>query len=558
MVLSQSFDHLGALAAGSAYDRAVDLQLPDGLTGSYYVFVSTGGPFEFVHTDDNRTLAGQTQISLAPSPDLVVTNIAAPVNSLEGNPIEISWTVLNQGDAIAAGSWTDSLVLRKLGDPTAATVALGNFSYTAGLGVGLSYIRTERFTVPRLEGVWKVEVTTNATSSLYENGVAANNNYSADDQTMTLSVKPRPDLQVEAITAPSVAAAGTTINVSFDVVNRGSVATATAHWKDNVYLSLDGTLDGGDLLIGSLDNGSALAPDARYRSTSDALLIPLRFRGDGYIIVRADAGQVVDEYPFDSNNTLVQKISVTPFPPSDLVTGGVVAPTQAVYGSDIEVRFTVRNLGSNQTNAGSWNDTVWLTRDLTRPNPGGNGGILLGTFAHTGALAVGESYEQIVTVHIPDQIASGVYYITPWADAYDVVLEDTLASNINPDDPHEIDNNNYKARRIDIIGTPVVLPDLQVINVTADAVGSTNAAFNVSWTVENHGEGDASGLTWGDSVYLSDVADIHAPGAKVWLLGDFERPVGLAPFERYTMNQAFNLSPALQGDRKSTRLNSSH
>ena len=189
----------------------------------------------------------------------------------------------------------------------------------------------------------------------------------------------------------------------------------------------------------------------------------------------------------------------------------------------------------------------WLTRDPTRPNPAGNGGILLGTFTHTGALAVGESYEQIVKVRVPSQIASGVYYITPWSDAYDVVLEDTLASNINPDDPSEIDNNNYKARRIDIIGSPVLLPDLQVISVTADAVGSTSAPFSVSWTVENHGEGDASGLTWGDSVYLSDVADIHAPGANVWLLGDFERPTGLASFERYTMTQVFDLSPAAQG-----------
>ena len=31
---------------------------------------------------------------------------------------------------------------------------------------------------------------------------------------------------------------------------------------------------------------------------------------------------------------------------------------------------------------------------------------------------------------------------------YDVVLEDTLAVNKNPDDPNQIDNNNYKARPV--------------------------------------------------------------------------------------------------------------
>ena len=84
----------------------------------------------------------------------------------------------------------------------------------------------------------------------------------------------------------------------------------------------------------------------------------------------------------------------------------------------------------------------------------GNDAILLGSFGHTGALAVGDSYEQVVKVRIPQQIASGTYYITAWADAYDAVLEDSLASNVNQDDPTTLDSSNFKARAIDIIGTP--------------------------------------------------------------------------------------------------------
>ena len=99
--------------------------------------------------------------------------------------------------------------------------------------------------------------------------------------------------------------------------------------------------------------------------------------------------------------------------------------------------------------------------------------MLLGTFAHEGALALNESYERTVHVTIPKQIESGVYYITPWADAYDAVFEDLLAINLNPDDPNEFDNNNYKARAVDIIGTPVPpLPDLIVTSITTNAPGS--------------------------------------------------------------------------------------
>ena len=43
-----------------------------------------------------------------------------------------------------------------------------------------------------------------------------------------------------------------------------------------------------------------------------------------------------------------------------------------------------------------------------------------------------EGYDQTVRVTVPDNLASGEYFITPWSDSYDAVLEDTLATNINP------------------------------------------------------------------------------------------------------------------------------
>ena len=46
-------------------------------------------------------------------------------------------------------------------------------------------------------------------------------------------------------------------------------------------------------------------------------------------------------------------------------------------------------------------------------------------------------------------------------------------------------------------------------------------------------------------MYVSDLPDIHAPGAKVWTLGTFGRPVGLASLERYTVQKSFDLSPAI-------------
>ena len=165
-------------------------------------------------------------------------------------------------------------------NPNAAPITLGSFTYSAGLGAGLSYTRTERFTIPRLTGSWRVEVVTNSGNSLYEYAAASGNNRTLDDTAMTLSVNPRPDLQVEALQVPARVTAGGTVQVSFDVVNRGSVA-ATGQWQDSVWLSLDSKLDSGDFLIGSLANLQALDTDEHYRSVTGALQIPIRLIGVG-------------------------------------------------------------------------------------------------------------------------------------------------------------------------------------------------------------------------------------------------------------------------------------
>ena len=230
------------------------------------------------------------------------------------------------------------------------------------------------------------------------------------------------------------------------------------------------------------------------------------------------------------------------------------------------------NNGSAVTDASQWTDTVWLTTDKTRPSPGprsvlsqdgspiviqGNNAIFLGSFGHSGVLAVGDSYTQVVQVHIPNQISSGTYYLTAWADAYDNVFEDQLAINVNPDDPNTLDSSNFKAAPIDIIGTPTPpLPDLQVTAVTTNASAASPASVNqplvVTWTVQNLGEGAADhgidgNADWFDSVYLHTTPNINDPGADVWYLGSFQHSGALASLASYTQTETIALSPATRG-----------
>ena len=357
--------------------------------------------------------------------------------------------------------------------------------------------------------------------------------------------------------------AGGTVSVSFEIINQGIVATDVPNWSDKVYLSLDNKLSADDILIGSYANQTALGAGDRYRTETNSAVIPIRFAGPAYIIVSTDGNSQLDEYPNERDNIKATAINVTPVPKSDLITSNVVVPTQAIHGSEIEVRYKVTNNGAAATSEEVWQDTIWITRDARRPNPlpkqendggvdfvKGNSAILLATVTHVGVLQIGGSYEEIVRVVIPDDLPSGRYYITPWSDSYDIELEDTLAINLNPDDPNEIDNNNYKARAIDVLGVPAVIrePDLIVTSVTATPIAQAGEdQITVNWTVVNTGLGNADTAAWIDTVYVSDQPVWGAGGAKVWTLGSMTRVGGLAIGASYDATATFALSPAISG-----------
>src|SRR5262249_33812399 len=185
---------------------------------------------------------------------------------------------------------------------TGSAVNLGTFTYDRGLGQGLRYSRTEQVKLPtRVQGLYRLEVVTNATSQLYEDGAARNNNALLSSGSVELSLNPRPDLRVVSATAPDHVTAGTSGAIQFTVTNSGPQA-ATGRWTDHVYLSVDAFISGDDTLVASLDNGAALAPGESYTTSSSSLQIPIRLRGDAYLIVVADdSGNNVDEYPNENN-----------------------------------------------------------------------------------------------------------------------------------------------------------------------------------------------------------------------------------------------------------------
>jgi large repetitive protein len=120
--------------------------------------------------------------------------------------------------------------------------------------------------------------------------------------------------------------------------------------------------------------------------------------------VQTDAGGAVEEWPNEGNNTALFELFVNPWPFADVVVHDVKVPAQAFEGNQVEVRYTVTNRGSGPTDLGQWAEQIWLTKDKNRPHPG-QGDVLLSSFQYAdGVLGVGEGYDRIVTVNLPDSL----------------------------------------------------------------------------------------------------------------------------------------------------------
>ncbi|WP_374356933.1 pre-peptidase C-terminal domain-containing protein, partial [Chitinimonas sp.] len=305
-------------------------------------------------------------------------------------------------------------------------------------------------------------------------------------------------------------------------------------------------------LLASLPNGSALEPgQTPYGSTTLPFTLPLRAAGDAYIIVVTDARRAVDQFPRTSPSMLAQKFHIEPVLFADLVTSEVQAPSQAIHGSNIEVSYTVSNRGSAVTrgeagNLTGWTDTVWLTRGTGRPQPGA-GDILLGSRRHEGTLApTDQPYHGQFSLTLPDDVASGDYHITVWADTYGSVVETSLQSNDNHDASGDILGNNVLAREIKVLGPVRPQPDLKVNELIAPGAAPAGEPYSFSYTVTNIGDPVPAGGKWADEVYLSDSPDF-SQAMVLWALGRYEHVGPLGSGEPYSKAVTVTLPPSASG-----------
>ena len=143
--------HLGALDAGAFYDATATLTLPNGLNGSYHVFVATdsgNSVFELDKVNNVSINSAQTTIVSKPA-DLVIAPVNLPANLEAGKATRLNWTVTNQGTGdTAVSNWTDKIFISTDSIFDSGDILLGSFDHVGLLNAGESYVRSELVAVP--------------------------------------------------------------------------------------------------------------------------------------------------------------------------------------------------------------------------------------------------------------------------------------------------------------------------------------------------------------------------------------------------------------------------
>ena len=337
----------GALDPAGEYDVSRVLDLPLDLTGTFFLIVRTDRFNRVLEGDqegnNDGATAVATEITLSPVPDLVLGSVDGPFEGVGGQTIPISWSVSNQDQAPATGSWYDAFYLsRDQVFDKSTDIYLGFHNHEGGLDVGQTYAETQTFKLPsNISGAFFVFGVTDSGGRVYERGAEANN-VAFDDLEMVVTEAPPADLVAGTITIPASGVPGQNTTVTYTVDNQG-LNPALGNWTDSLYLSVDAEWELSDKLFGRVGHKGDVPAGGSYTHTVTAP-VPGVTPGDYHLIVRSDILNRIPESVEENNvgASLDQaSLDAAELLPNVPVTGHIENGQSIFYRIDVEAGETM-------------------------------------------------------------------------------------------------------------------------------------------------------------------------------------------------------------------------
>ncbi|MDD3642352.1 MAG: CARDB domain-containing protein [Candidatus Krumholzibacteria bacterium] len=195
--------HGDGLAPGSRYSGGMQATISMGISGTWYVFVSTDkNNSVYEHGGEGNNIAytpdGVTIVIPPANVDLVVSDVQVPASCVSGDSIAIGWTITNLSEYPVVGIWRDGIYISSDESWDLSDIYLGEAGYTGGLQARerlertftiatSDYLGILEATAPGLvPGGYRAIVRTDIKNNINESGEENNEGYSAGEMTLDL------------------------------------------------------------------------------------------------------------------------------------------------------------------------------------------------------------------------------------------------------------------------------------------------------------------------------------------------------------------------------------
>ena len=535
-ILLKTHNRHGKLYANGYYTVNETLSLPNSVAaGNYYLCVyadADNSVFEYLYDDNNVAYSSAIEIT---QPDLQVTQINAPEQITSGYPMNLSYTLANNGNGIinnrnvadricisASGSMTDTIGL--------ATVRR---NLTLQPGQSLTVMCNDLAPYNLNEGTYHLIVVTDNKHQINESDEGNN---TLHHYPMPIMHQPLPDLEPISLTLPDVVQAGEAIPVQFDVTNTGDMDLIGSYCTFNIYAAWGDNeilcpVQSQTLPLG---NTVSIGVGETAHFVRSILVPPTVTSSCTTFNLVVDKENLVTELD-TLNNVFTTFATVLDSPLPDLgVTN--IALSELQSGAYNQLSYSVSNTGTADFE-GSFNTSIYVrsaTDTILCP-------LVQQMSPEEGnySIPVGSTVSFTQQVLVPPMVNAYYYLLDVVVDEDNVVLE----SN---------DNNNTTSTAAMISNYPF---DLKTVTLQATDTVWAGETASLSWKVKNIGtcpseaiplyvnmdgnyrlvEGETMPTVWVDKVYVSD--------DPVWDEGDQEvyaaaRSTVLHPDATYSVEQA--------------------
>ena len=281
---------------------------------------------------------------------------------------------------------------------------------------------------------------------------------------------------------------GSTVMLNYTVMNTGRGSSIGSPWIDRVGVSDSQSSDANVDFVASYRWRNELQPSQSYSVNLLVTLTSDTF-GELYIHVITDYYNRIIEEDDQNNRNISGPVSVPFIQPDLVVESFQVNGDKILSGDEVQLSWTVANLGSATLKNERWTDSIYLSMSSDLSSQA----TRLKDYTMSYALRPTESYTFSAAVIIPDGLF-GRYYLFVQTDNFQRV-----------DEIDETENNVYSLSLfLEIPSSPDLLPNSISVNYSEDV--GFHRVLTIHWSVLNVGSNMKDEASWTDQLFVSNNA----------------------------------------------------